>query len=212
MLKVKFAGLSLTALTTVMLLQMGCGGSKPARFYMLSSIDNPAGEGRITTKNSKISIGIGPVTFPEYLRRPQIVTYLSANQINLADFDRWAEPLEDNFTNVLSRNLSKILSTDHIYLFPWPSGMIVQYQITINVFRFELEHNGKISLIANWSVFRLPDRKLLISKKSEYGQTLTLDERMKAEEKYSQVVSAMSRTLADFSSEIADGILSIQNQ
>ncbi|MFQ5584609.1 MAG: membrane integrity-associated transporter subunit PqiC [Calditrichia bacterium] len=211
MIKVKFAGLSLTALATVMLLQIGCGGSKPARFYMLSSINNPVGENRATNKNGEISIGIGPVTFPAYLQRPQIVTYLSANQIYLADFDRWAEPLEDNFTNVLSRNLSNILSTDNIYLFPWPSGIIVQYQLTINVIRFELEHNGKISLIVNWLVFRLPERKLLITKKSEYSQTLALDEKMKAEEKYSRIVSAMSRTLADFSSEIADGILSIQN-
>jgi len=49
--------------------------------------------------------GVGPVTLPPYLDRSQIVMSDRANELNLAEFDQWAESLQTNFTRVLGENL-----------------------------------------------------------------------------------------------------------
>ena len=57
-------------------------------------------------------IGVGPITVPKYLDRPQIVTRSGRNQLALGEFDRWAEPLQDNVLRVLAENLAFLIPTD----------------------------------------------------------------------------------------------------
>ena len=66
----------------------GCFGSKPTRFYMLSS----TGDVAATADRSGASrvIAVGPIAIPDYVDRPQIVVRESANQVRLAGFDNWA--------------------------------------------------------------------------------------------------------------------------
>ena len=40
-----------------------------------------------------LTVGVGPVTLPPYLDRPQLVTRAGSNRAVLADFDSWVEPL-----------------------------------------------------------------------------------------------------------------------
>ena len=91
-----------------------------------------------------VALGIGPVALPDYLDRPEIVTRSSGNELSLADFDQWAGRLEDNFTRVLAENLSSILETDRVSLYPWKSSTPVDFQVTVEVSRFERAANGAI--------------------------------------------------------------------
>ncbi|UCC31474.1 MAG: membrane integrity-associated transporter subunit PqiC [Phycisphaerales bacterium] len=43
----------------------------------------------------------------------------SGHRLTLAEFDRWAEPLAFGFSRVLAENLSALLLTDRVLLFPW---------------------------------------------------------------------------------------------
>ena len=60
------------------------------------------------------TIGVFPVAMPDYLDRPQVVTRVSENEIKLDEFNRWAEPLKENFYTVLVENLSTLLSNEKI--------------------------------------------------------------------------------------------------
>ncbi len=51
----------------------GCATSPPARFYTLNGIDKPE-HAPPTTTGKEETIGVGPVSIPAYLDRPQIVT------------------------------------------------------------------------------------------------------------------------------------------
>src|SRR5580704_4660938 len=89
----------------------GCSPLAPrpnySRFLILAPLArgaNPA----VTTASTparQLAIGIGPIDFPDYLRRSQVVTRSSPNQIELSTVDRWGEPLDKNFQRVLSENL-----------------------------------------------------------------------------------------------------------
>ena len=97
-------------------------------------------------------LGIGPVTVPEYLRRPQLVTRSTGNRLVLAEFDRWAEPIETNFARVLAENLSVLLSTDGLVMHPWRQAANIDYQVIVTVVQLEGTLGGDTKLHARWEV------------------------------------------------------------
>ena len=76
----RFAALALGA---ALLALAGCAETSPTTFYILSSLPPAADESPATARN-KLSLGVGPVTLPAYLNRPQVVSLASANRLQLA--------------------------------------------------------------------------------------------------------------------------------
>ncbi len=95
--------MALALVSIALAILTGCvGASDPASFYVIQPL--PA----ITTNTSATSrtLAIGPVKLPRMLDRPQIVTELDGNQVNLSEQHRWAEDLGDNLARVLGQNLA----------------------------------------------------------------------------------------------------------
>ena len=186
-----------TALSLVALLVVlgGClgGGSPPSRFYLLSPI--PSSEASAATA-SGLAIGVGPVAIPDYLNRGQIVTRTGENQLELAEFDRWAEPLQKNLSRVLAINLSTLLSTDRVALHPWNRSTPMDYQVIVDVGRFEAGTDGMTSLLARWSVVEGTGRKTLRVRKSNFSEPIDADG-------YEATVASMSQLIAALSREVA---------
>jgi ABC-type transport auxiliary lipoprotein component len=65
---------------------MRCADNPATRFYALTPT---AMEVRPATNEPNLSIDLGPVDLLE------IVTRLSASEVEQAEFDQWAEPLSD---------------------------------------------------------------------------------------------------------------------
>ncbi len=94
------------------------------------------------------------------------MTRASRNQLDIADFDQWAEPLKDSIANVISENLSILIPTDNIAIFPWNRSTPFHYQLAVEVTRFEGNAGGDSLLIANWSILGENGRKVVVSRKS----------------------------------------------
>jgi uncharacterized lipoprotein YmbA len=123
-----------------------------AKFFILTPISDDAAATPPSTANSSLAIGIGPIDFPDYLRRAEVVTRTAPNEIDLAADKRWAEPLDRNFTRVLAENLAHLLNTQKIEKYPWPRKTQVDYQIEIDVQRFDTSSDGQSKLIARWVI------------------------------------------------------------
>lgn len=104
------------------------------------------------TSNTSLTIGIGPIDFPDYLRRLEVVTRASPNQLDLSAEKRWGEPLDKNFARVFSENISRLLNTQRIEKYPWPVRTHIDYQIEVNVQRFETTSDGQSQLTARWVI------------------------------------------------------------
>ncbi len=176
----------------------GCAGTQPTRFYVLTSLSRSDAK-RAVAVGQGVAIGIRPVALPRYLDRPQIVTRASRNQLDIADFDQWAEPLKDSIANVIAENLSILIPTDSIAVFPWNRSTPVLYQLAVEVTRFEGNAGGDSLLIARWSVIGEKGRKVVVSRKSSFREPVGAED-------YTAVVSAMNKTLDDLSREIAKAI------
>jgi uncharacterized lipoprotein YmbA len=174
-----------------LLVLAGCAGSEPVRYYVLSAA--PAGSDGAAARD--IAIGVGPVELPEYLDRHQIVTRTSQNELSMADYDRWAESLEDNTIRVLAENLAALLPSRRVSIYPWKRATPIDYQVAVQVTRFDRLENGESVLAARWRVLDGGGKELL-NQASTHQET-------PAGPDYAATVAAMNQTLEAFSREVA---------
>jgi uncharacterized protein len=141
---------------------------------------------------------VGPVDFPDYLRRLPVVTRVGPTRVDLSDERRWAEPLDKNFTRVLSENLATLLDTQRIEKYPWALSTNVDYQIEVDVQRFETTSDGQSQLMASWIIRDGQSSKILYASQTTAGAPAGPDE--------ASASTALSNDLATLSKEIASRI------
>ena len=176
----------------------GCGTTRPSKFYILSPM--PAGES-VTATGNEPAIGLGPVVMPKYLDRPQIVQRAGDNQLLLAESHRWAEPLANNFTRVLAENLAATIPVDQVAVYPWSRTTRVDYQVSVDVMRFDADTNGNAVLSSDWKVLETESNEVIAMKRSTFSEAALATD-------YAAIVAAQSRLLAAFAREITGVIRS----
>lgn len=191
--------LAVVAVMLCLVITAGCASTKPSRFFTLSALASSETRTEAGASTPGLAIGVGPVKLPEHLDRPQIVTRSSRNELRLAEFDRWAGPLKDDFSRVLAENLSILLSTNRISLYPWRRSMPIDYQVVVDVTRFDGEIGGDARLDARWTVFRGRDKEVLSMHTSRISEPSGAQD-------YAALVAAQSRALGRLSREVAEAI------
>jgi uncharacterized lipoprotein YmbA len=191
---------SVILLTVALVLALSaCVGSpsRPAQFYDLAVEDTaplPGADGFSQT------IGLGPITLPGVLDRPQIVTRASAHEVTLSEFHRWGGDLAGILNRTLTQNLMNLLGTQRVTPFPWPSREGPDRQLAVDFFRLDGELGGHAVLEGLW---RIRDPQ---SGAECRAQRFRL-ERPVAETDYRAFVSALSRGLGELSRQMAQGLL-----
>lgn len=170
---------------------LGKGTERLPRLYVLTAIDS---DGPATTLSGKenLSIGVGPLAFPEYLNRPQIVTRASGNEISVAPFANWAEPLKQNVLRVMVSNIATLAGTDAVYRYPWRAGHAPLVQLQMEVVQFDAARRGGAILAVRWEWVDRSGKAVMPRQHSVLRLPLEDD----ADE---AVVAAMSRLLFQFS-------------
>lgn len=212
-----YGGLTLGAVVLLSLALGGCSNTPPTRFYVLSAMADRAA----AVPGKGTAIGIGPVTLPQYLNRPQIVTRSGGNQLAVAEFDQWGGDLNDNVSRVLAANLSSLLETDRVSLYPWKDEAPIDYQVTIDVVSFEQDADGSSVLSAYWSVVDPRSGKAKLMRRSSYRDRSdtgpgaapgTGTSQSGGTTPYDAIVAAMSRNLEALSRDIAGAISSLRGK
>ena len=183
----------------------GCAHTDPARFYILDSLSSSETDKQVIATEHDVKIVIGPIELQEYLDRPQIVTRVSSNELKFAEFDQWAESLKNNISRVLAENISILLSTEDVFVYPLKRSELIEYQVIMEVTRFDGTPGGNVVLDTHWAILTGDEGKMLLIKKSSYS-------RPTGGEDYQALVAAKSQTLADFSRDIAQAINSITQE
>ena len=203
--------LACAVLLALMLFLNGCfgGGSQtPAtRFYVLNSLYSAE---RINQQNpiavlEDAIIGVGPLKLSQVLDRPQIILRTSQNEIRVADLDRWAAPLNEIITNVLVDNFSALLSTGSILKFPWKATIPIDYQIVLEITRFDGMPGDNVDMRARWGILGENGRKVLSKKQTVLTEPIGGDT-------ITEMVSAQSRLVAKLSHEIAEEIKRLEEK
>lgn len=186
----------LVALTLAVLLA-GCGSSPSARLYLLAA--EPAALSPSATQDGPIVL-VGPVELPVYLDRPQIVTRVTPNEIELAEFHRWAEPLKVNLPSVLRDNLAYMLNSPATRTLHIKQLGPFDYQVSVTVLQLEAGADGAAVLIAQWQV-QTADGKIFVPTKKTH-----IRENVDPTGGKTALVVAESVAVAKLSREIANAI------
>ncbi len=181
----------------------GCRGkTRPISYYTLSPIQSTVSDASQQPEND-VSIGVGPISFPEYINKPRIAIRDSSTKILYSEFHRWAGFLEKTFLRVVAEDLSVILDTDLIGIYPWNGSFEPRYQVKLDVKQFDGQLNGQVTLNVVWQVVDNSESGPPIVRRS----VITEPAGGQGPDDYTAMVSAQSRTLEQLSREIA-GVIS----
>jgi uncharacterized lipoprotein YmbA len=192
-----------------LLLSSACGCTllapvaDPGRYYVLT-----AGEAseEVGTPLRGVSLGIGPVEIPGYLRRPEIVRRTAATEVSPSTAERWAGSLEANISRVLGENLSALLGTERIWSYPSYEVTRADYLIEIDFSRFDLDEHNAANVTARWQVrAQGEDDPRGVSRETrsvqQAGSAATADG-----------IEALSRGLVDLSVDIASAVRELEQR
>ena len=183
-------------------LASGCASTPPSRFYTLTPL--PAAARQAAPTGGTLAIGLGPVTFPAFLDRPQIVSRDSANRLDLDEYRRWAGTIQDDFMRVWSENLSYLIGTSRIVIFPTEVRYPLDFRIAADVLTFEGDPQGDVVLKVRWSILDPYLERALAVYETAYRQPFRHTPGQPGEE--SALIAAMSAALGAFSQDVAEAV------
>ena len=185
-----------------------CAAPPPAQLYVLSPSSQdqvlalapaaasgtgrgaPAAAGRATS----LLIGVA-VSVPEYLDRPEIVQRSSPNEIKPVYSALWGESLTVATTRAMTENLTALLPMDDVLMLPSRSTKSFDYQVNLDLYRFETDPSGRSIVTGRWSI---TDMSGIEQASGRVSHLEPVDGTGNA-----AVAAAMSRNLAAVSDEIS---------
>ena len=124
-----------------------CATTPPARFYSLPA---RASAQSFLVDQDTAGLRVGPFSFPDYLRRPNIITRTSSNEITVDEFERWAGSLENDFHRVLASRLQARLQLSQVSSYPADPHFAASRELVGEIVSFEGFLGGDVTLDVNW--------------------------------------------------------------
>jgi len=185
---------------TMSLALAGClGSSRPSRFYTLAPLQIRNGQGGTPPD---ATLAIGPVEIPESIDRPQIVTRTGANELVVAEFDRWGGSLDTEISGALVATVRDRLASQQIAVAPWRSAILSgvgpSYRAAVSVSRFDGIPGQSVVLQGRWELIGQSGESLGV-------REATVTERIDGAG-YDALVAAMQRALVRFGQQMADSV------
>jgi len=176
-----------------------CSSTPPVAYYTLNTLPEMQQEIPAAVMDDTLAIGVGPVEFPKFLDRPQIVTRKSQNQIEVSEFHRWAGSFPGDFSRVLAKNISILLPSDRVAVYPWGEQFSPTYRVKLDVEQFDGQVGERVVLDVTWMVTDQEGTNQLVVRKS-------LIEEPVSDKTYEALVVAESNALVTLSRTIVEEI------
>jgi uncharacterized lipoprotein YmbA len=126
--------------------------TEDARFFVLQSLVEPPA----AAQEPVALVGIETVRLPGHLERPQLVTWTAPGELQVDEFLRWAEPLEDGITRTLAENLAALLPDHQVVRRPWAGDVETRCRVAVALRQFGLQRDGVVRLNGQFRL--LPSR------------------------------------------------------
>ncbi|MBW1707611.1 MAG: membrane integrity-associated transporter subunit PqiC [Deltaproteobacteria bacterium] len=177
--------------------------SHPAtRFYVLNPLDPGVSLVSEIEQKGALSVEVASLRLPQYLERPQIVTRCSKNRLELSEYRQWGGNLRKNMMRVLARNLSRLLASPHIAIYPHRPTIPPDFRVELEVMQFERDPGGQVRLSAQWRLSSGKNRKPLTTRITDLASPVSL----KGGD-FEHTVAAMSKLFGELSQIIGSAIL-----
>lgn len=189
-----------------LVLLVGCGAATgPVQFYALSGPEPPPQAPGSTNMVDKIAVGVGPLSIPKMIDRPQIVTRSTGNRLHVEEFHRWGGALNEDILRLLTEQLSGLLESNRVMAHPWADFFEPDYRVYLEFHRFDGRFGESVVLNVTWTVTDARGRKALAVRRSVISESLATTD-------YESLVSACSAVVSDLAQQIAKEIRILQGK
>ncbi len=172
-----------------------CASDKITYYYTLRPVETKLAD--VTPKvNGNTSIGIGPITLPEWLDQTSVISYEKDNLLSIPYYQVWAGDLEPMILNVIAANISSITGRQQVLPFPWDNRHRPHYQVRIHVEEFAGSLGENATLQLKWTL--LSDQGKIEELSRAELMRVALDD-----QQYDTYVSALNTLLSNFSEKLA---------
>ena len=172
-----------------------CASTPPSSFYTLTPLPTAADRAGALTDRGR-SVAIGPIDFPDFLDRPQIVSRAGANLLDVDELHRWAGSLQADFLRVLGENLAHLLGTSLVFAVPPGVQFSTDFRVIADVVRFEGTDDRTAVLKVRWAILDAFSEQPLMVRESSYRQRIEGVGQEALVAALSDVIGAFSRELA----------------
>jgi uncharacterized protein len=178
--------------------------SSPTNFYTLEAQSHPP---VVTTSANakKRLIGIGPLSLPALLDRRGIVTRAENNSVQIAEFDQWAAPLQDNVITVLSKNVATLQPDAIVRAYPWSVYGNVDYRVIIDISRFDTQLGKSANLEATWAIMEEKNHTIVSNGQAKLEQPLK-------DASYNSAAQGLSKLLSELSRQLSLALVQVQQK
>jgi uncharacterized lipoprotein YmbA len=140
----RLAWLSLTIIA-----MLAACASPRASFYRLSTDDTLTAT---AVQPPARPVIVGPVTVPDLVDRPQIVTRNTDNEVALNEFARWGEPLKSSIADAIAGDLTVLLGSDRVAVASRAIPETRALRVRVDIQQFESIAGDAVTIDARWSV------------------------------------------------------------
>ena len=183
----------------LLVLVAGCASPPPVRYYRLDAMEL---EPQATT-GEPVVLALGPMSFPDYLQRPQLVRRGAGAEVTVDEFHRWAEPLDEAVPRVLAVNVSAL--ADGVVVVPGTRRPLTpDYRLFGTVHRLDTDASGETVMLVQWSISGR-ERTVVVAPKT----TRYLSRATPADDPGAMAV-AVSEVIGQFSRDIAGALETVR--
>jgi uncharacterized lipoprotein YmbA len=181
----------------------GCfgGGVAPQFFTLSPAAGSGSGGGAALAARPELGLAVGPIEFPRYLDRPEMVTRDGSHRLVLWGEHRWGGSLRTDILRVMGDDLGTLLGTARIAVFPVEPRFPIHYRVLLELLEFEGTLGGSVTLRARWTVAG-PDGRALAIEEARVEEAA-------ASASWQDLVAAHSAALGRVTRQIAERIASI---
>ncbi len=147
------------------------------------------------------SILLIPVRLPTHLNQSGIVTRSIPGKHNISSSHIWSGTLQDQVTQAVAANLSSLLQTDTISIYPGPHYLEPDYSIEIFISEFSPDPKSFV-LNANWNINNRKTKKFIKNGSTTFSVPVETTD-------YAHYVEKGSTLLLQLSQDIATAIREI---
>jgi uncharacterized lipoprotein YmbA len=126
-----------------------CGTPAKINYYTLAV---PAAAPGASLAAGAPAVYVGPISIPETVDRPQMVKRVDANQVEIADLDRWAEPLKAAIPRLVAEALSRELGGATVMTSRQSATLAFDYRVGVDLQRFDFSPGEGAAVDALWTV------------------------------------------------------------
>jgi len=178
----------------------GCLSRSPRpAFYRLASNASPTAP---VASRPELGLAVGPIDFPRYLDRPEIVARDGAHGLTFESGQRWGSSLRSEVQRVVADDLAALLGTSRVAVYPVKPRFPVTWRILLDVRSFEGVRGESVVLRARWVVASGTDGHAAAVEESVVEQRVTSDS-------WGAYVAAQSAALGEVTREIAEQIAAL---